>query len=95
MKSISEEEIYQITGVKPWHINTVFRNMWIKQYKPEIYKKIYKWLIITDYINFKLCGEIATEFSEASTTLVMDQNQLTWCSTYLMPLVFARISTLI
>jgi len=72
------KEIYKINGQKPWHLNTVFRNLWVKQHKPEIYKKIYKWLLIEDFINFKLCNAVATDYSLASTTLVFDQKSLRW-----------------
>ncbi|MCK5567970.1 MAG: hypothetical protein KAI62_08650, partial [Actinomycetia bacterium] len=61
-----------------WNLNTIFRNLWVKQHLPEIYKKIYKWLLIEDYINFKLCGIIATDYSLASTTLMFDQKKLRW-----------------
>jgi xylulokinase len=74
----SFEEIYLINGQRPWNLNTIFRNLWVKQNLPEIYKKIYKWLLIEDYINFKLCGKIATDYSLASTTLVFDQKKLDW-----------------
>ena len=75
---INDEEVYKITGTKPWYFHTILRNMWIKKYKPEVYNKIYKWMIVTDYVNYKLCGAIATDYSEASTTLVLDQNKLDW-----------------
>ena len=75
------EDIYLINGQKPWNLNTIFRNLWVKQHLPEIYKKIYKWLLIEDYINFKLCGIIATDYSLASTTLMFDQKNLEWSKT--------------
>ncbi len=77
-KLVEEKEVYQITGIKPWHFHTVMRNMWIKKYKPEIYRKIYKWVIVTDYVNYKLTGKLGTDYSEASTTLLFDQKKLNW-----------------
>lgn len=75
---INEKEIYKICGSRAWHIDSIFRNMWVKKHEPLIYKKICKWVLITDYINYKLCGKIATEYSESSTTLALDQNNLEW-----------------
>lgn len=75
---INDEEVYAITGSKPWYASTILRTMWIKQHKPKIYKKIYKWLMISDYVNYKLCGVIATDYSEASTTLTFDQKKKSW-----------------
>jgi xylulokinase len=77
-KNIKFEEIYLINGQRPWLHNTIMRNIWIKLHMPEIYKKIYKWLLIEDYVNYKLCGTIATDYSLASTTLVFDQRSLKW-----------------
>lgn len=71
-------EIYKINGQKPWLHNTIFRNIWVKKHLPDIYKKTYKWLLIEDYVNFKLCRSIATDYSLASTTLVFDQKSLSW-----------------
>ena len=72
------EEIYKINGQKPWLHNTILRNVWVKKHLPEIYRKTFKWLLIEDYINFMLCGAIATDYSLASTTLVFDQKNLAW-----------------
>lgn len=72
------EEIYKINGQKPWLHNTILRTVWVKKHLPDIYNKTYKWLLIEDYINFKLCGVMATDYSLASTTLVFDQNTLSW-----------------
>jgi len=77
-KNISFEEIYSINGQRPWIHNTILRNLWIKENLPNVYKRIYKWLLIEDYINFKLCSAIATDYSLASTTLVFDQKNLRW-----------------
>ncbi len=77
-KEMSASEVYSITGAKPWYLHTLLRLMWMKKHQAEIYFKTYKWLIVTDYINFKLCGEMATDFSEASTTLVLDQRTSNW-----------------
>ncbi|MDZ7837371.1 MAG: FGGY family carbohydrate kinase [Actinomycetota bacterium] len=72
------KQIYKINGQKPWHLNTIFRNLWFKQNRPRLYEKIYKWLLIEDFINYKLCGEVATDYSLASTTLMLDQEKLEW-----------------
>jgi len=77
-KNINFEEIYLINGQRPWPYNTILRVLWVKLHLPDIYKKIHKWLLIEDYINFKLCGVAATDYSLASTTLVLDQENLEW-----------------
>ncbi len=76
--NFSFEEAYLINGQKPWLYNTIFRILWVKLHLPDIYKKIHKWLLIEDYVNFKLCETIATDYSLASTTLMLDQKDLKW-----------------
>lgn len=75
---ISDELVYGITGIRPWYYHTILRLMWMKRNKPKVYDHIYKWLVVTDFINYRLSGQIATDFSEASTTLMFDQTELKW-----------------
>lgn len=77
-KNVDLEEIYNINGQKPWIHNTILRNIWVKKHLPDVYRKIYKWLLIEDYVNYKLCGVMATDYSLASTTLVFDLKSLNW-----------------
>lgn len=77
-KNISFEKIYSINGQRPWVHNTILRTLWVKENLPNVYNRIYKWLLIEDYINFRLCNVIATDYSLASTTLVFDQQKLVW-----------------
>ena len=47
---------------------TVFKVMWYRNNEPEMWKKVYKILGTKDYMNFKLTGKIATDYSYASGT---------------------------
>jgi xylulokinase len=75
---IDDWDVYQVTGIKPWFFLTILRTLWMKMHRPDVYERIYKWLVVTDYINYRLCGVCATDYSEASTTLVFDQRELAW-----------------
>jgi len=62
----------QITGnaiVPSW---TGFKMQWIKNYYPEVYAKTYKFLTCKDYLNYKLTGNMNTDYSEASATYLFD-----------------------
>jgi xylulokinase len=78
LQSIREEDVYHITGTRPWYFHTILRIMWLKEHYPEIVENTWKFLIITDYINYRLCGFAATDYSEASTTLLFDQTSTAW-----------------
>ena len=53
---------------------TVFKVMWYRNHEPEMFGKIHKILGTKDYINFKLTGELKTDFSYASGTGIYDLN---------------------
>lgn len=70
--------IFSTSGNQVMHINTVYRILWIMENQPEIIEKTYKWLLIEDYVNYLLCGEMATDYSMASCTSIFEQKSLTW-----------------
>jgi xylulokinase len=51
--------------------------LWIKENRPEIYAKTHKFLHFKDYIEFKLTGNIATEWSTTGT-LLFDRKKIKW-----------------
>ncbi|MGL6193924.1 MAG: FGGY-family carbohydrate kinase [Thermoguttaceae bacterium] len=78
MKNITAEKTFSIGGNPVWPINSALRILWVKENEPEIYKKTYKWLLIEDFVNFKLTGKYVTDFSMASCTMLFDQKTQTW-----------------
>ena len=75
---VGADKIFSISGKQVMPIDTVYRILWIKENYPEILDKTYKWLLIEDYINYRLCGEIATDYSMASCTSLLDQKTRKW-----------------
>ena len=78
LENIGAEKQFSITGNPVWHINTALRLLWMKEHEPKILEKTDKWLLIEDFLNFKLCGEYATDYSMASNTLLFDQKKREW-----------------
>ena len=78
MKNIGQEKTFQITGWQPFIWNTALRFIWLKENEPEIAKQINKWLIVEDYVNYKLTGIYSTDYTDASPTLLFDQRTLSW-----------------
>lgn len=78
LENIDSREVFSINGQVPWYASSVFRIMWIKKNRPDIYKKIHRWLLIQDYINFKLCKTDASDYTISSTTLLLDQKKRQW-----------------
>jgi len=64
------ERMYEITGQLPRYLNSVIRYLWLRENEPHLYGKTEQWLTIEDFVNYKLSGSMATDYSMASTTLV-------------------------
>ena len=52
--------------------------LWIKGHEPETFAALHKVMLPKDYIRFRLCGEIATEASDAAGTLLFDVAHRCW-----------------
>lgn len=70
-RKIGKERIYQRTGNFP-SLWTVYKVLWIKENEPEIYRKTYKFLLVQDYIIYKLTGRLVTTSSSAIQTGCLD-----------------------
>ena len=64
---------YQLTGngFPPAHY-TVFKILWYRDCEPEMFARIHQVIGTKDYINFRLTGRLATDFSYASGSGVYD-----------------------
>ena len=72
-KAIPEEQWYLTTGNGfPASLYTVFKVMWLRDNEPDVFAGIHKVLGSKDYINFRMTGAMATDFSYASGSGVWD-----------------------
>jgi len=78
LEKVGAAKQFAISGNPVWTFNTVFRLQWMQQHEPAILEKAEKWLLIEDFVNFKLSGEYATAYSMASSTLLLDQRTRQW-----------------
>jgi xylulokinase len=77
-ETIGPQKQFSIGGNQLWLFNTALRLLWMRENEPQILDKTDKWLLIEDFVNFMLCGEYATDYSMASTTLLFDQRKQNW-----------------
>ena len=64
---VSETDWYMTTGNGfPPPCYSIFKLMWMKKHRPEVFSKIYKVLGSKDYINLKLTGKFYTDYSYIS-----------------------------
>jgi xylulokinase len=78
LEHVGADEQFARGGNQVWTFNTALRLLWMRENEPALLEKTRKWLLIEDFVNFMLCGEMATDYSMASTTLLFDQRTRTW-----------------
>ncbi len=78
LENMGPEWQFQISGNQIWVFNTALRLLWMAENEPEILRQTHKWVLIEDFINFQLCGALATDYSMASTTLLFNQRRQRW-----------------
>jgi xylulokinase len=72
-RQVDYEKWYLSTGNgDPAETYSVFKLMWLKKHQPEIFAKTITVLGSKDYINFRLTGQIATDYSYASGSGVFE-----------------------
>ena len=49
---------------------------WMAQHEPRFADGMRRWVFVGDWLNYRLCGELATDYSITSQTLVLDQTLL-------------------
>ena len=75
---MSLEEVYQRTGLQKLPFNTIYQLMAHKVKHPEDLQKAAYFLMMPDYFHFLLTGEISNEYTNASTTQLVDVRNKQW-----------------
>ncbi len=77
-KIVPPNEIYKKAGIQFVQINSLFQLLAEKQNKFDLLKSADKFLLIPDFLNFKLSGIKKAEFTIASTTSLADPHTRNW-----------------
>lgn len=75
---ISPEELYQRTGTLKADYNTIYQLMSVRERNPEDLERAECMLMVPDYLNYLLTGVKACEYTEASTSQLMDPVKKDW-----------------
>ena len=71
-----ERELYRQTG-QTFALGALPRLLWIREHQPEIFARIRHISMLSDWVAYRLCGELAVDASNAGTTglLALDSRQ--------------------
>lgn len=74
-----EDEAYQITG-QPANVETwpITKMRWLKTHEPEVFRQADKYLMIKDYIHYRLTGLMLGEYSIYNFTYYFDIHKKTY-----------------
>jgi xylulokinase len=78
-REFGEEEVYRITGqnkvIPTW---TATKILWLKRNEPNTFERVFKYLLLEDYILFRLTGKYVTEHSIVCSSLLYDISHKKW-----------------
>ena len=77
-KFISPEELYARTGIQKAPFNTIYQLTAQKLEHPEQLEKAKWFLMVTEYLNFLLTGVKKNEYTNNSTTNLINAREKTW-----------------
>lgn len=75
---IKEDDLYARTGIQKAIYNTIYQLMAVKKNHPEQMEKAAAMLMLPDYFHFKLCGNKVQEYSEATTSQLINPATKDW-----------------
>jgi rhamnulokinase len=77
---VSKEEIYKATGVQFMPINTLYQLFAARRQAPKMFRSAKYLLTIPDLFNYWLTGNAVCEFTNATTTQMVDPMKRVWAS---------------
>jgi len=83
VEAVGRERIMRVSGVNPHNMYSISKIGWYRENMPGEFEKTKSFLLIGDYIIFKLCGEKFIDYSLASRTMAFDVINKKWDSSLL------------
>lgn len=77
-KIISEEELYKRTGIQKQLFNTIYQLLSIQKTNPDYLERASSLLMIPDYLSFLLTGIKSQEYTNATTSNLVNKDTNEW-----------------
>jgi xylulokinase len=74
----AKDLVFQETRNFPTTTYTAPNTAWVKLHQPEVWGRLARVLVAKDFIKFRLTGQMTTDYSEASGTLLFDVEKRIW-----------------
>lgn len=80
------DRVFTETGNPPSGAYTLTKLLWVRDHEPDRFRAI-RWVLLPkDYVRYRLTGEIATDYCDASATLAFDPFSQQWAEALLREL---------
>ncbi|MBP8173903.1 L-fuculokinase [Aeromonas veronii] len=80
---IDPELLQRESGIGHFSFNTLYKLIWLKENKPELFAQAHAWLFISSLINHRLTGRFTTDRTMAGTSQLLDLKQECFSTTIL------------
>ena len=75
---ISFAELYARTGIQKASYNTIYQLWALRKEHPEQLERAARFLMVPEYINYRLTGNVVHEYTDSSTTGLLDAAKKDW-----------------
>jgi len=75
---LSFADLYSRTGIQKTSFNTIYQLWALKKEHPEQLERAAKFLTVPEYINYRLTGNVVHEYTDSSTTALLDAAKKDW-----------------
>lgn len=79
-RALGSSRLYSLSGARPHGMYSLGKIAWIKTHEPELFGKVWKFLLMADFVLFRLGAEARTDYSLAARTMAFDVTKLQWSS---------------
>lgn len=77
-RKIKEKDFFNITGLKPQFLYSIFKLDWYYEHENEVFSKAEKWLPANSYLGYQLTGARYIDYTMLSRTGALDIKKKTW-----------------
>ena len=77
-RKIAQKTIFEITGLNLDATHVAPKIRWLADHEPHLFEKTSSLLLPGSYVAFALTGELGVDFSNASSTMLMDVRSRAW-----------------
>ena len=87
-EKISQKKLYQISGIQKQIFNSIYQMQAMKEQQPELLAQAEYFLMVPEYLNYLLTGIMKAEYTNATTTQLVDPITKQWNTDLLKTLSF-------